>query len=171
MTDELGALMRVIHPDAERHTASDWPYDAAQDDPLTALRIPVVTTICPRWHYLISVVITDDPDTLWHGARPTHDEVAVLLDVLEYQRSWYNASYLRHMAKRPFDIDGGFNSLTFIKRGEGNWAYRRRTWERGPAMVPPAYTPGPRYDLPALLDRIYEHNGRWEQWKTARAAR
>lgn len=140
-----------------------WPYDAAQHDPLTALRIAVVDSPYPDWFYLVSLCVDDDQDGPWPSLRPTVDEVAILVDELEFERAYYRQGYLDKMAARPFDIDGGFNSLTFAKRGEGDWTYRRRTWSHGPWPVRGEKT----FDLPALLDHIHLYSDRWEQWKTA----
>lgn len=147
--------------------SADWPYDAAQHDPLTALRIPVVADPFPSWYYLICLVINDEQDMPWHGVRPTDDEVRLLLDELEFERSWYREGYLAHMAERPYDIDSGFNSLAFVKRGPGNWAYRRRTWT-GPQLAPSTYDGQPALDLPALLDRVHDLSDRWDRWKANR---
>lgn len=146
---------------------SDWPYDAPKDDPLTALRLPVVATPYPRWNYLVSVVVDDRPEALWRGVRPNDDEVALLLSELEFERSWYNAAYVAKMAQLPFDVDGGFNSLAFIKRADGDWAYRRRTWEIGPTFRPSTFYKEPSATLLEVLDRVH-HDGRdsrWLDWK------
>lgn len=150
-----------------------WPYDAPQDDPLTALRIPVVNTLHPVWFYLVSVCINDDPEVpLWHGLRPNDREVGMIRSLIDYQRAWYREGYVtREFDTRPFDIDGGFNSLTLIKRGEDDWAFRRRTWEYGPVVVPETWNG--REDpagLAEVMDRIHswgdgEYTPRWVAWK------
>jgi hypothetical protein len=146
--------------------STPWPYDADERDPLTALRIAVVASPYPSWFYLVSLCINDEPDTWWRGLRPADDEVALLVDELAYERAWYRPGYVTHMAERPFDIDSGFNSLTFLKRGEGDWAYRRRTWEYGPAMRPSTFDGEQSVDLASLLDRIHEGSSRWTRWKS-----
>jgi hypothetical protein len=156
----------------------DWPYDAKQDDPLTALRIPVVSTLYPRWFYLVSVCINPDPETpLWHGLRPDDHETALIRSLIDFSRAWYNPGYVaREFDTRPFDLDGGFNSLTLIKRGKGDWAFRRRTWEWGPVVVPETWNGREKpADLAAVLDRIHswgdgEYNPRWVAWKVDHAS-
>jgi hypothetical protein len=154
-------------------TDVEWRYDARQDDPLTELRIPVVGTVFPQWNYLVSLCINEDPDTyLWYGERPTDNEAKLIRSLIDYERDWYNETWrTRELDARPFDIDGGFNSIALIKRGPGDWAFRRRTWEYGPTLVPFTLQ-GHResedpVDLPALLDRIHSHSRRWDEWKAA----
>lgn len=152
---------------------TEWEYDAAEHDPLTALRIPVVTSLYPDWFYLVSIVINESDDALWYGMRPNDSEVDILLSYLAYERAWYRDSYIAKMADRPFDIDGGHNNLTFIKRGEGDWAYRRRTWQYGPALIPSKFDGQEPMDLVPMLDRIHTFTEgqlftRWADWKTAR---
>lgn len=155
----------------------DWPYDAEQDDPLTAMRIPVVGTVFPGWYYLVALCINENPDTmLWPGLRPTDHEAAMVRSLIDYERSRYNPGWVaRDLDSRPFDIDGGFNGITLIKRGEGDWAFRRTTWQRGPTLIPftleghRGYEPP--MDLPALCDRIHRivdapFHG-WVEWKAA----
>lgn len=157
----------------ETPPAEAWPYDARQDDPLTALRIPVVGTLYPGWHYLVSVCINEDPETmLWYGLRPTDEEAKLIRSLIDYERSWYGETWTRnHLDTRPFDIDGGFNSLTLIKRGENDWAFRRRTWEYGPVVAPDTWEgKEPPADLAGVLDRIHSWGGdelapRWVAWK------
>ena len=150
-----------------------WKYDAPQDDPLTALRIPVVTSIYPDWHYLVALVVGEHEYALWKGVRPDEREVALLQSELAFELDWYNASYVARMAERPFDMDGGFNGLTFIKRGEGDWAYRRRTWSIGPSLRPSLYDGEAKLDLLGVLDLVHSHGSkeymspRWEAWKAA----
>lgn len=154
--------------------AEEWRYDAAKDDPLTALRVPVVTSIYPNWFYLVSLCVGEGEYALWRGLRPNDDEVKLLQSELAYELDWYNASYVARMAERPFDIDGGFNSLTFIKRDEGDWAYRRRTWSIGPALRPSLYDGEAKLDLVGVLDLVHSHGSkdymptRWLDWKAAR---
>ena len=158
----------------EQTTATDWPYDARQDDPLTALRIPVVGTIHPQWCYHIAVCINEDPETpLWHGLRPNDREVELLRSLIDYERDWYREGYVAStLDARPFDIDSGINTLTLIKRGEGDWAYRRSTWEYGPIMVPDTWQGKEEpLGLAALADRIHNFGDqpfkRWADWKAA----
>lgn len=147
---------------------STWPYDAAQHDPLTALRIPVVPTYYPDWHYLIAVCVSDED--IWKGLRPDDAEVRMLQSELAYELEWYNPGYIAKMAARPFDLDGGFNSLLFVKHAPGSWGYRRRTWEWGLQIWPPRAEPR---DLLGVLDHIHHVDTefptrRWLAWKAER---
>ncbi|WP_225506610.1 hypothetical protein [Mycolicibacterium fortuitum] len=55
----------------------------------------------------------------------------------------------------PYDIDSSANLGYFIKRPDGGWAYRKRTWERGPQWVP--QPPEPTETLQQVLDRTRGH--------------
>lgn len=153
-------------------TDTDWPYDARQDDPLTPLRIPVVGTTNPRWSYLIALCINENPDSaLDHGLRPTDAEAKTVRSAIDYQRSRYREGWVKRVLDvRPLDIDGGYNTVTLIKRGEGDWAFRRSTWDRGPHLVPATWMGQDALDLPALLDKIHGIGDTpfepWERWKT-----
>lgn len=153
-----------------------WPYDALQDDPLTALRIPVTTTH-PEWVYLVAFNGTP----LWDGDlmdRPDETETRMLASLIDYTREhWFNESYKAKLLKRPFDIDGGHNTLILRKWASGDWAYRRRTWDRGPNLVPihpnlrkrEPKSMGP-LTLSQLLDHVHTYGGdkpieAWTFWR------
>jgi hypothetical protein len=152
-------------------TKTDWPYDADRDDPLTALRIPVVPSHA-GWCYIVAFD-TESP------ARPDDREAQQLVSCLRfYIESWYNDSYKARLAERPFDIDGGANGLTFHKYADGDWGYRRRTWTQGPLFVPqpPSFAARPvgPLTLVEVLDRIYsDADGQprpsWGWWKADHA--
>lgn len=155
--------------------STEWPYDAPQDDPLTAHRIPIVGEYS-RWMY---IVWFDDTSPV----RPDDRETALLNSFLtEYIEHWYTASYKAQLRTRPFDIDGGANGVGFIKYAEGSWGYRRRSW--GHSYRPVAmrtYTRDGQFErqpvdnplaLADLMDQIQGYgpgtrNPRWEQWKAA----
>lgn len=148
-------------------TITAWQYDADQHDPLTALRIPVVSA-WPDWNYIVAF----DRDS---DERPTEAEAAMLASFLQqYIDYWYNGSYKARLAERPFDIDGGANGVVFRKYADGDWGYRRRTWTIGPSFVPehPRFadrTLGP-LTLAQLMDRIHtgsddKPSQRWTAWK------
>lgn len=154
-------------------TGTDWPYDAIQDDPLTALRIPVVTNPYPRWHYLVAF----DLDAIDEATdRPDDRETAMLRSYLDRLLSRLTSWWVNEMANRPFDIDGGANGVTFRKWGPGDWGYRFRTWQSGPVFVPcnprlrTAESPGP-LGLEQVMDRIYDFGDGpskgWRDWKAA----
>jgi hypothetical protein len=153
-----------------------WPFDADRDDRLTAHRI-AVTSSHPGWYYLVSF----DRES---AERPTEREVALLVSYLdEYKAHWYGDSgYRKAMERRPLDVDGGANGVTFIKYGPDDWGYRRRTWQYGPLYVPqhprireayPDEAPLGPLSLAALMDRIHtigsdaEPMPRWVEWKAA----
>lgn len=155
--------------------ASDgWPFDADRDDPLTTHRI-AVTCSHPGWAYLVAFDRESE-------ARPTDREVAMLVSYLdEYKNRWYgNSGYRRNMERRPLDVDGTANSVVFHKWAEGDWGYRRQSYERGylftvvwPAQranVKPGPYVGP-YALEALMDRMHTIGGDgpmahyWVEWK------
>lgn len=166
-----------------------WPFgtDAIQDDPLTALRIPVVTGFNPTWRYVAAYlnVVEDGPDYLKgppFGSleRPTDTEAAMLASFLqEHRHYWFNnQGYARKMDQRPLDIDSGWNTTIFIKYAEADWGYRRVSWTYGPTFVPgpPSYRerypkeagPDP-LTLEKVMDRFHawgdEPSPRWQQWK------
>lgn len=149
--------------------ANDWPYDADRNDPLAALRIPVVNTIRPSKAYLVALCINENPD--WEaerGLRPNDLEVEQIRSLIAYHRSgWYTPTWLaREMDSKPFDLDDMGPNVTLIKRGEGDWAFRHSTWDRGPALAPALHEEGEvPLDLPGLLDRMAHGNSKWEQWK------
>lgn len=162
-------------------TATEWPFDARQDDPLTALRIPVVPNPYPGWKYEVALVITGD-DVWGPALRPDEAETALLVSYLGYRMSWYNAGWQAKMRKRPLDVDSGTNTTILQKRGEGDWCYRKATWQHGPFMVPSRYDGEEPMGLAALLDRIngyYRDEKRpdgtrelvifqhWQEWKAA----
>ncbi|MFI5736121.1 hypothetical protein ACIA49_38765 [Kribbella sp. NPDC051587] len=150
---------------------SHWPYDAREDDPLAALRIPVVGTLCPRYAYLVALCVDEDPDTpLWYGERPTAVETAQLKAFVGWRRHQYSATWIAaHFDPQPFDIDSGASCCTLIKRGENDWAYVVDSW-RMAVPVPETWEGKEQpLDLHGLLDRIIgwgdRPNPEWERWK------
>lgn len=158
----------------------DFPYTAdgvKQGDFSEQYRFPIVTTSHPAWAYITAVVVADD-DGWPEAVRPTDDELRVVGSFhREYCDYWYDPSGCgwrgRVMEKRPFDIDGGANGRILIKRAEGDWAYRLRSWSIGPMFKPSLSSGGPKLDLYALLDYIHggrdgqEVSSRWTKWKAA----
>jgi hypothetical protein len=168
--------------------ATAWPFgtDAKQDDPLTALRIPVVTNFNPSWHYVAAYLGTSDDtgntfDPPWPFAsvdRPTDAEAQMLVSYLqEHRHYWFgNEGYARKMDRRPLDVDSGWNTVVFIKYGTDDWGYRRCSWTYGPTFVPGPPGSESRETVGALtlqqvMDRIHAWSGepspRWQQWKAA----
>ncbi|WP_369274459.1 hypothetical protein AB5J55_35070 [Streptomyces sp. R11] len=163
-----------------------WPFgtDAIQDDPLTAMRIPVVTSFNPRWCYVAAYLGTsadtgntfDPPWPFASAERPTDAEAQMLVSYLqEHRHYWFgNEGYARKMDQRPLDIDSGWNTTVFIKYGADDWGYRRCSWTYGPTFVPGP--PGSdsraavgQHSLEQVMDRIQAHGNepspRWQQWK------
>ena len=156
---------------------AEWPYDARRDDPLTALRIPVVGSPYPGWRYEVCLLIGEPdgfgPDGLWGPAlRPDDAEVRQIVAYIGYRMEYYNESWKARMRRRPLDIDGTTNTVVLRKRGAGDWCYRRCSWVTGPFMVP---TPDQEHlDLERLLDSIHHYGDdnpcqKWLDWKAAHA--
>lgn len=160
--------------------ATDWPYDADRDDPLTALRIPVVTSFNPRWYYIAALMAVDTGPYSWGSAeRPTDVEATQLASFIqEYIHHWYNERYKRKLAERPLDVDGGCNTTVFVKYGPDDWGYRMVSWQYGPLFVPGApkqrashpdeHPVGP-LNLEQVMDRRHTIGDKpmdhWTQWK------
>ncbi len=141
---------------------SDWPYDADRDDPLTALRIPVVSAFAD-WPYIVAFDAAS-PE------RPTTAEAAMLASYLAYYIDYvYTESYKAKLRERPFDIDPAASGVTFHKYESGSWAYRRNSWCEGPRFVPGRG--GVPWSLPQVMDRAQAFadvvNPRWIVWKAA----
>ncbi len=141
-------------------TNDDWPYDADRDDPLTALRIPV-TSAYPEWTY-IAVFDRESPE------RPTDAEAAMIASFIdEYKHHWYDSWFRDKILTRHLDVEARQITTVFHKRGPGQWAYRRVTWETGPFMIPPHGEPG--LPLASLMDHVHtigdEVMEHWTTWK------
>src|ERR1700689_4613680 len=89
-----------------------WPFeDAAQHDPLAALRIPVVRNPYPRWRYEVALVISED-DPYGPSLRPDETEVRQIAAFLEWRMEYYNATWKAKMRQRPLDVDSSTNTVT-----------------------------------------------------------
>ncbi len=147
--------------------STDWPFgdEADRDDPLTALRIPVVRTAYPGWKYEVCLMIAEDEDALWPSLRPDDAEARQIAAYIGYRMEYYNEAWKAEMRRLPLDVDGSTNTVVLRKWPDGGWCYRRCSWERGPLMVP---APGEVITLEALLDRINDLvPGKWQAWKAA----
>lgn len=149
--------------------ADDWPFDADKDDPLAALRIPVVRNAYPRWKYEVCVVIIDQADdspdaqALGPALRPTDLEVKQILAELDYRMEYYNEGWKAKMRQRALDVDSSTNTLILQKRAEGDWRYRRMSFEHG---LWPFYDMTKRFTLEALLDHVNNlAPEKWAAWK------
>ncbi|MFF8910610.1 hypothetical protein [Streptomyces olivaceoviridis] len=168
-----------------------WPFgtDAIQDDPLTALRIPVVTSFKPMWHYTGAFLGTnEDTGQTWEppwpfasAERPAEREVQQLLSFIAYHRHYWQTVHGYDMTRldaRPLDVD--CNSATvFIKYGPDDWGYGKSSWTYGPTFVPgPPSQRGTEYEYatapgPLCLDQVMdlvhtivdEPMEHWTRWK------
>lgn len=117
-----------------------WPFgtDAAEHDPLTKLRIPVVTSFNPEWKYIAAYIDVDTSDYSWGSAeRPSDAEAAMLSSFIdEYKHHWFNEGYKAKLLRRPLDVDSGCNTTIFVKYGTDDWGYRLCSWQYGPMYVP-----------------------------------
>ncbi|MFJ9633791.1 hypothetical protein ACIRU8_39465 [Streptomyces sp. NPDC101175] len=174
-------------------TTAAWPFgtDALERDPLTALRIPVVTSFNPDWCYVAAYLGTsadtgntfDPPWPFASAERPTDAEARMLVSFLEEHR-WYwfkNEGYARRMDERPLDIDSGWNTTVFIKYAENDWGYGRCSWTYGPTFVPtPPSSRGAQYEYtkhpgPLTLEQVMDLRHtigdgpmqHWLDWKKA----
>uniref|UniRef100_UPI003F4955B4 hypothetical protein n=1 Tax=Pseudonocardia sp. CA-138482 TaxID=3240023 RepID=UPI003F4955B4 len=143
------------------------PYDPEDISPrqielATRLRVPFITTPYPSWNYVIAIVVSSPPH-LWHGLVPTEDEVRVVAAYNDqYREYWYDAWWKQRMSDfAPYDIHGGTIGRYLIKRPDGGWAYRRRSWRYEPEFMP-EWDAEPLPLGPVLdLDR----NSLWLKWK------
>ena len=143
-------------------TGTDWPYDAAKDDPLTALRIPVIADPWPQCQYELALMITDD-DRWAPAVRPDDREAVQIAAFLGFRLEWYTPAWRQHMRTRPFDTDPLNATYVLVKRGQDDWTYRVGTWETAGFS---AAGPGVRLTLEQLLDRIND-SAKWLAWKAA----
>ncbi|QLJ01479.1 hypothetical protein HZZ00_10905 [Streptomyces sp. NEAU-sy36] len=167
-----------------------WPFgsDAIQDDPLTALRIPVVGSFRPMWRYVAAYLNTATPDTpdyltvppFASMERPTEAEAQMLASFIrEYITHWFHEGYQGRLARRPLDVDSGCNTIIFVKYGPDDWGYGRVSWEYGPTFIPgPPRARGTEFDHPKhpgplslvqVMDLAHticdEPMERWTRWK------
>lgn len=134
-------------------------------------RVPLLSSSEPRWCYITGIVIQHNEFFVTNGIVPTEDEIRMVGSFAEeYRQHWYNDSFRNAMTEfAPYDIDGGANLAYLIKRPEGDWCYRKRTWRMGPRWSGPHGKPG---SLVEVLDWVYTHGDdgpmkRWVDWKSA----
>jgi len=146
-----------------------WPFDAYQDDPLAALRIPVVGSPWPGWKYEVALLCPDSPagQDLYPSLRPDDAEVRQVVAYIEYRMLYYNENWKAGMRKRPLDVDGTTNTVILQKRAKGGWCYRRASWQTGPCMIPP-WNSDERLSLEQVLDKINDLvPAKWQTFKDA----
>ncbi len=167
---------------------SEWPFgtDALQDDQLTALRIPVVTSFNPRWYYTGAFLGTltdtgerwDPPWPFASAERPAVREGKQLISFIDYHRHYWSTVFGYDMGRldaKPLDVDSTGAATVFIKYGRNDWGYRRTSWTYGPTFVPgppgseSRKAVGPM-SLERVMDRVHtigddEPMEHWTRWK------
>jgi hypothetical protein len=163
-----------------------WPFgtDAIQQDPLTALRIPVVTSFNPQWGYIGAFLSTEPgPDRAfdppWPFAsveRPTDAEAQMLVSFIQEAKNRLRGGYVARMEERPLDVDNWSCAHVFI------WGYRRLSWIYGHTFVPsPPSLRGTRHahdkhpgplPLEQVMDLVHTFGDdkpmqHWLDWKAA----
>lgn len=126
---------------------SDGDISDQQTEFATNLRIPILATAYPRWNYITGIVVCDD--ILNHGIMPIDDEITAVAAQLQDYSTYYQQAFLDAMRQfAPYDIDGGANLGYYLKRPDGWWTYRKRTWE------------SPRFSkkVTGELDEVLAHN-------------
>ena len=115
----------------------DGDISPLQTEFATANRIPFLTSPYPRWCYVTGIIVEDH---LYRGEIPTDEEVGVIAEVRKSYQDYFfpepNAFRAEMERFAPYDIDGGAAGFYFIKKRDGNWAYRRSTWTQGRLFVP-----------------------------------
>jgi hypothetical protein len=170
--------------------ATAWPFgtDANEHDPLTALRIPVVSSFNPGWRYVAAFLkpVDEGPDYLkgppfGSSERPTGAEAQMIATFIqEYIQHWFNDGYQRKLAQRALDVDSGCKTIVFIKYGEDDWGYRNAEWQYGHTFVPPGPSYRERYPQeagggPLTLEQVMDRKHtigdgpmrHWLDWKAA----
>lgn len=159
-----------------------WPFgtDAIQDDPLTARRIPVVTSFNPEWRYIAAFIDVDNGPYSWGSSeRPTDAEASMLASYIdEYIDYFLGDRQRKRMLARPLDVEGRVITRVFVKYGPDDWGYRVVTWQYGPLFVPTgpkmrgsehehAKSAGP-LPLEQVMDLAHDiHPERWLRWKAS----
>lgn len=159
---------------------SRWPFgtDAKENDPLTAFRIPVVSSPVPDQNYPASYLDVSDDTYGWHSSeRPTDAEARKLASFIDECRDYWNPGQRgQNMLKKPLDVDDKCNPVVFIKYGTDDWGYRRESWTIGPYFIPEPPGSASRsvmgpLSLAQLMDYIHGHGDRisprWAKWKNA----
>lgn len=112
---------------------------------------------------------------MWGAVEPgSTAEAAIIGSLIDFRRTYYRPSYAAEMLKKTFDTDDTTNTIVLMCTAEG-WKYRRAThrhepWPCFPHLARQAEFPPTPMGLIALLDHIYQHHDRWQEWKTAHSA-
>jgi len=139
----------------------------------------------------IASVCSDDEDieakgwSLWNSAPLTAHEADMIRSYIEFVcTGFYGRDSFDDFVDRwtpeeakPYPVIAGHNTVTFLKRADDDWAYRRNTFTRGPRFFPqPSSGNGRKVDLLTLLDVVIcgyssldkpQPNSEWEVWKAA----
>jgi hypothetical protein len=150
----------------------EWQFDARQEDPLTALRIPC-TGPSPEWCYLVALA-TEDVMAADVVPRPTDAEAAMIASLIDYRRSEFGPTWQAKLLARPLDVDGGHVTTVLRKRGDEDWTYRLTTWTSGWFWWPPPawHDAHRKLSLLGLLNYIATcgdviMSPGWDAWKAA----
>lgn len=140
----------------------------------TKYRLPVLNSWHPTFYYILTVAVPYPEDVTFEVfddiEMPTEEEAAMLGSYLKYKKSFYRGGYVaRELDSKPLDIDGGVNTISFVKRNKWRWGYVRSTWRNSNPV--PGY--GSKHlidDLEELLDMVEYHLPhdpceRWSTWK------
>jgi hypothetical protein len=122
----------------KRRPWEDTDHDISdrQTELATSLRIPILNSEYPHWNYITGIVV-NDRDYGWPSIMPTDDEVREVAAHLESYCEYYNQNFRKVMQEfAPYDIDGAANLGYYMKRPDGGWVYRKRTWRYGPHWWP-----------------------------------
>jgi hypothetical protein len=134
---------------------------------LVAKLVPVIDDE-PRVNYIAYV--------LDRSCKTLEREADLLRTYIEFWcETFYGTPFERFMASqrnngKPFAADPGHNTITFWKRGDLDWAYRRLTWDNPLEYRP--YDESRPLSLALLLDHLETIGGRpsekWVKWKEKR---
>lgn len=146
-----------------------------QSELATSLRVPLLATSNPSWPYITGIVVGGiycwSTEGFGGGVLPTDDEICMVGSFLEhYCDYWYRGNFLAEMReKAPYDLDDGANLAYLIKRPDGGWGYRKKTWrwDTSPHWWGQGEQP---VSLLPVLDQIHtlwpDHiSGSWLDWK------
>lgn len=146
-----------------RRTWEDTAGDISehQSELASSLRVPILSTAYPRWNFITGVVVCEQ-QYRDHGIMPTDDEIRLLgAHLAEYNKYYLQAfiDAMKHFA--PYDIDGGANLGYYMKRPDGGWCYRKRTWDGG---WWPGYSHNENVILPLSHVLVRNFNG-WSKFR------
>lgn len=118
----------------------DFADDADLEHPWAKkYRIPLVSTLYPRWRYEVALAVPRDDD-LYRLVWPTEDEARAIGIYIDHRRNWYREGYRQRMLARPLDVDSGTNTVVLAKNEDG-WHYRRDSWTSGGLWFPGIHHP------------------------------